>query len=297
MIPDITELCVASWNVEHNGGSGGTRRLAHRILAGYRPHVVFRHELTGAWDHGKRDLYAEATALGGLFPFMAAPREGRSRNPTGVMVDPRLFEIVAHTDHDLPWKPLCHVQVRLKGCPKTVHLASGHLCHFDPVLRATESRRITTLADHGRTALVGMDANSYPYRIADEVSQQIVWDEVEDPVHFQHRTIERNGVRVNDTLPSEILTGGPKPVFTDLAHHAGTGFRQSGALTPTASLKRTDQGPPQRIDWILGTPDWEPTLLRVEVVDTEEVRRVSDHALVIAYFDLSAVQHMLSTTQ
>jgi hypothetical protein len=292
---DGTELRVACWNLAHNGGGGQTRPLAHHILASYRPHIVFRQELTGAWEHGKRALFEEATALGGLFPFMTAPHEGRSRNPTGVMVDPRMFEIVAHTDHDLPWKAICHVQVRLKGCPKTLHLASGHLCHFDPDLRATEARRLTTLADHGRTALTGMDGNSYPHRSADEVSEPLVWAKVEDPVHFQHRTIERNGVRVSDTRPSEILTGGPKAVFTDLAHHAGTILRQSGALPPTASLKRTDQGPPQRIDWILGTPDWAPALLRVEVIDTEDVRLVTDHALVIATFDHAAVQHILST--
>jgi hypothetical protein len=292
---DGTELRVACWNLEHNGGGAQTRRLAHRILASYRPHIVFRQELTGAWDHGKRALFEEAIALGGLFPFMASPREGRSRNPTGVMVDPQLFEIVAHTDHDLPWKAICHVQVRLKGCPKTLHLASGHLCHFDPDLRATEARRFTTLADHGRTALTGMDGNSYPHRSADEVSETLVWAEVEDPVHFQHRTIERNGVRVSDTRPSETLTGGPKAVFADLAHHAGTVLGQPGALAPTASLKRTDQGPPQRIDWILGTPDWAQALRRVEVIDTEDVRRVTDHALVIATFELHAVQQILST--
>lgn len=286
-------LCVASWNKEHNArGDGG---LSNRILAAYKPHIVFRQELTGAWEHGKRDLFAEAEALGGLFPFMAEPSEGRSRNPTGVMVDPRLFQIEAHTDHDLPWKRICHVRVRVRGCPKPIELASGHLCHFDPSLRATEARRLTTLADHGRTALIGMDANSYPHRTADETTELLDWAQVEDPVHFQHRTIERDGKRVSDTQPSEILTGGPKAVFTDFAHHAGTVLQQKDALAATASLRRTDQGPPQRIDWLLGTPDWNRALLRVEVITSKDVCRVTDHGLVIAYFSLPAVEQMLST--
>ncbi len=53
--------------------------------------------------------------------------------------------------------------------------------------------------------------------------------------------------------------------------------------------------PPQRLDWILGTPDWNRALLRVAVINTKEVRRVTDHALVIAHFSLPAVQQMLST--
>ncbi|MFE2070701.1 hypothetical protein ACFXDH_51530 [Streptomyces sp. NPDC059467] len=88
-----------------------------------------------------------------------------------------------------------------------------------------------------------MDTNSYPHRAADETTELLDWAQVEDPVHFQQRTIERDGKRVSDTQPSEILTGGPKAVFTDLAHHAGTVLRQKDALAATASLRRTDQGP------------------------------------------------------
>ncbi|MFD8379054.1 endonuclease/exonuclease/phosphatase family protein [Streptomyces sp. NPDC059679] len=293
------ELRVVCWNVEHNGrgrsGSEDNRRLAHSILAGYQPHIVFRQELTGAWENGRHDLYEEASALGGLIPVMSAPKEGRSRNPVGVMVDPQLFQIDTHTDHDLPWKQICHVQVCLKGCPKPIQLASAHLCHFDPTMRATEARRLTVLADHGGTALIGMDANSYPYRTRDEITEPLDWDQVDDAVHFEHRTIERDGRRVSDTRPSEILSGG-KGIFTDLAHHAGTVLKQPGALAATASLKRKDQGPPQRIDVVFGTPDLTPALRSFEAVATPDVRRVSDHALLVARFDLAVLHRILTAT-
>jgi hypothetical protein len=130
------ELRVVCWNIERNGRgrSGGDdhRALARDILASIKPHVVLRQELTGAWDHGKADLYVEANRLGGLTPFMAAPQEGRSRNPVGVMVDPNLFVIDGEFEHDMPWKPICNPRVRLKGCAKPIDLASAHLCHFDP---------------------------------------------------------------------------------------------------------------------------------------------------------------------
>ncbi|MGW5650649.1 hypothetical protein [Streptomyces humi] len=88
-----------------------------------------------------------------------------------------------------------------------------------------------------------MDTNSYPHHAVDETTELLDWAQVEDPVHFQQRTIERDGKRVSDTQPSEILTGGPKAVFTSLAHHAGTVLQQKDALATTASLRRTDEGP------------------------------------------------------
>ncbi|MFK0120134.1 endonuclease/exonuclease/phosphatase family protein [Streptomyces sp. NPDC090994] len=292
------ELRLICWNLERNGrgreGNEENRLLAHRIMARYQPHIVFRQELADAWSNGKRDLYEEAKALGGLSAYMSAPKDGRSRKPVGVMFDPRLFEMDAHTDHDLPWKQICHLQVRLKGCTKPLQLASAHLCHFSPELRAVEAARLTDLADHGRTALIGMDANSYPHRAADEImTEPIGWEKIEDPVHYQQRTIERNGARVPDTRPSEILTGG-KGIFIDLAHHAGTALNQPDALKPTASLRRTDQGPPQRIDTLLATPDLVPALRSVEVVDSGDVRRVTDHAMVVARFTLTEVHRILS---
>ncbi|MEU4659490.1 endonuclease/exonuclease/phosphatase family protein [Streptomyces sp. NPDC023723] len=291
------ELVVLSWNIERNGrgreNNDANRQLAHLVMARYRPHILFRQELAGAWENGRRDLHEEANALGGLIPFMPAPKEGRSRKPVGVMVDPTLFQIDAQVEHDLPWKQICHVQVRLRGCPTPIQLASAHLCHFDPQLRATEARRLTDLADHGRTALIGMDANSYPHRTADEVTEPIGWDEMNDPVHYQQRTVERNGARIPDTGPSEILTGG-RHIFTDLAHHAGTVLGQRGALAATASLRRTDQGPPQRIDIVLSTPDLAPALRSFEVVVTPEVRRVTDHGLLVARFQLSQFRRCLA---
>ncbi|MFI5822842.1 endonuclease/exonuclease/phosphatase family protein [Streptomyces rishiriensis] len=295
------ELRVVCWNIEHNGrgrsGSDDHRDLARDILSAIEPHILLRQELTGAWDRGKADLYAEANRLGGLTPFMAAPREGRSRNPVGVMVDPALFLVDGEFEHDLAWKPICNPRVRLKGCPKSLDLASAHLCHFDPDMRATEARRLTTLADHGRSALVGMDANSYPHQTALESVALPDWDKVEDRVHYQHRTIERDGRRVSDTRPDEILSGGAHPVFSDLGLHAATAFGQPGALAGTASLKRTDQGSAQRIDRIYCTPDLAPALVAFDVLATDEVREVSDHALLVARFDLDVLRQVLTPTR
>ncbi|WP_019061532.1 endonuclease/exonuclease/phosphatase family protein [Streptomyces prunicolor] len=285
----VDVIVAVSWNAEKNALG-----LAHEILRKYRPHIVFRQELTGAGADGGRALYAEANALG-LFPFMASVHEGRSKNPVGVMIDLDLFEVVARTDHDLPWKPICHVQVRRKGLPRTLHLGSSHLCHFDPTLRAVEARRATTIADHNRTVLMGLDGNSYGHRRRDEISKRLRVRMIKDRVHVQHRTIKRFGRRVLDTRPSEILTGGRRPVFIDLGHYAGTVLGQRRALTPTASLRRTDQGPPQRIDWMLSTPDLVPALLSFEVIDDQDVRKRSDHGLTIGRFHGGRFDHVMST--
>ncbi|MCL3998877.1 endonuclease/exonuclease/phosphatase family protein [Streptomyces sp. CSDS2] len=286
------ELRVASWNIEKNGrgrnGTGDHRSLARKIVRSFRPHIYYRQELTGAWANGKADLYDEAREIGGLMPFMTQPREGRSLNPVGVMIDPDEFEMLRQYEHDLPWKPICHLTVRPKGSDTQLHLASAHLCHFDPDMRATEARRLTTLADHGHRVIIGMDGNSYPHQRALETVALPDWTQVQDRVHYQHRTVPGpNGERVSDTRPHEILTG--NGIYVDLGLHASTVLGQPGALAPTASLKRLDQGPPQRIDWILSTPDIAQGLIRFEVVATEDVKRVSDHPLLIAVFDLATV--------
>ncbi|MFJ1551634.1 hypothetical protein [Streptomyces sp. NPDC088246] len=121
-------------------------------------------------------------------------------------------------------------------------------------------------------------------------------DKVEDRVHYQHRTIERAGRRVSDTRPDEILSGGD-PVFTDLGLHAATVLGQPGALAATASLKHTDHGPAQRIDRMYCTPDLAPALTAFEVLATDDVRAVSDHALLLARFDLDVLRRVLAPTR
>ncbi|MFE4664606.1 endonuclease/exonuclease/phosphatase family protein [Streptomyces sp. NPDC056716] len=291
------ELVVASWNVKDNGrGTSTGARKASSILADFKPHIVLRQELTDAARNGGRALYAEAEEIGGLSAFMAETKKDRSSHPPGIMFDPHLFTTVARADQDMPWKPICGVQVRLKGCPKPITLASAHLTHYSHPLRDLEAARLTVFAERDRAVLIGLDANSYPHRATDETTDPIDWDDgVEDATHIQHRTVEIDGRRVPHTTPSRILTGGTKPVFTDLGHHAATRLGQPGALAFTASLTRKDQGPPQRIDWILGTHDWADALLGVEVVNTG-LEALSDHGLVIARFDLKAVQKMLTPT-
>ncbi|WP_340375702.1 endonuclease/exonuclease/phosphatase family protein [Streptomyces sp. SS7] len=308
---DRDELVAAGWNIQHNGhgrtGKEDHRDAARAILASYKPHLVWRQELTGAWDNGRSELHAEANALGGLIPYMSSPKEGRSRNPVGVMIDPNVFTIDNDFEHDGPWKSFRHVRVRLKRhcTSRPLNIASGHLCHFDPAIRATEARRLTALADHGQSALLEIDGNSYPHRDSEGaahhphlngyVTALPDWEQVDDPVHYEHRTIERNGIRVSDTVPDEILSGG-KGVFTDLALYAATALGQRAALAPTASLQRTDQGPPQRIDRPYSTPDLAPALKSVEIVATAEVAEVTDHALVIVRFDLPTLGSILTPT-
>jgi len=294
------ELRVACWNVEKNGhgghrGAGGDRRaIAHELLADIRPHIVLRQELTGAAADGSRALYEEAARLGGLTAFMA-PATPESPNATGVMVDPVLFEIVSSHDQVTGmWHPVCNPVVRLKGTRKPVSLASVHLSSWDPVQRASEARRLTFLANGGRSAIFGGDMNSYPHRHATETVALPDWEAVRtsDPLHYEHRTIERGGQRVSDTIPDEVFTA--SGIFTDLAHHAGTVLKQPDALKGSASLWRTDQGIRSRIDRMYCTPDLAAALLSLEVVADGEVAEASDHALLVARFSLAKVRQVLT---
>ncbi|MGK4906504.1 endonuclease/exonuclease/phosphatase family protein [Streptomyces albus] len=292
------ELRVACWNIEHNGrpnkpGDPDRRPTARKLLSELRPHILLRQELTGADADGSRALYEEATQIGGLIPFMA-PATPESPNATGVMVDPEHFEVASSHDQITGmWHPACNPVVRLKGCRKPICLASVHLSPWDPTQRASEARRLTFLANGGRTALFGGDMNSYPHRVETESVELPDWDAVKntDPGHYERRTIERGGRRVPDTVPDEVFTG--SGIFTELAHHAATVLKQPDAMQATASLWRTDQGHRSRIDRLYCTPDLAPALLRVEVLDEDPVAEASDHALLLATFSLQSMRRIL----
>jgi endonuclease/exonuclease/phosphatase family metal-dependent hydrolase len=294
------ELRVLSWNIEHNGldhdGTDARRQAALDIMAGYRPHIVLRQELTGAAAHGSAPLYQEASRLGGLVPFMA-PATPESPNPTGILIDPDVVEVEAGHPHVTNmWHPICNLVVRLHGARKTLSLASAHLCSFSGQTRAVEAKRLTVLGARGRTALFGGDFNSYPHRADDEPTPLPDWSVVTDPVHYEHRTVERTGTRVSDTVPDEILAGGPKPIFTDLGHYAGTEMKQPRAMAPTAHLGRAELGELQRIDRMYCSPHLAPTLVAFEVIAIDAVREASDHALLATTFDLTEFRKALSPT-
>ncbi|MEY9840529.1 endonuclease/exonuclease/phosphatase family protein [Streptacidiphilus sp. EB103A] len=289
-------VTVACWNVEHNGhdhgGEDHRRHHAYDVLAAYQPSIVLRQELTHAHRDGQAHLFQEANRLG-LLAFLA-PGTPESDNPTGVFIDPQLFEPLAHFQHVTgTWHPICNPVVRLRGAVRPLSLASFHLCSHDPATRSSEAKRLTVLGAPGRSAILGGDTNSYPHRLADESVPLPQWDQVTDASHYEHRTVEREGRRVSDTQPDEILAGG-KHVFVDTGHYAATTLAQPHALAATASLHRTDQGGPQRIDRLYCTPDLAPALLSVEAMADAAVREASDHALIIARFSLFGLRRALS---
>ena len=286
-------LTVLVWNIEHNGHDNGhdfggnedRRRRAYEVLRDHEPNLVLRQELTNAHVDGRRRMWEEANFLN-AYPLMA-PGTPESPNPTGVMVDTRLWEIKAEYYHSTNgWHPMTNPVLRLKGADMPVSVASFHLCSYDADTRAREARYIAQLGRPGRICLAGGDCNSYPHRTADERVQLPEWDLVQDPAHYESRTIERNGKRVSDTRPDEILAGG-KSVLIEAGHHAAAKLGQEGALDPTASLWRQDQGNMRRIDRLYMSPQLAPALLSFEVVADDAVRSVSDHALLKAIFDLS----------
>lgn len=291
---------VVAWNIEHNGiqrdGSDERWHVAMDVLAALQPHVLLRQELTRADMYGGRAVWAEAARLGGHVSFLASATP-ESANPTGVYVDPDLCEPTEYYEHTTGmWHPVCNPVVRIKGAPAKLSLASFHLCSFDPDRRVNEARRLTTLGKPGMAAIIGGDCNSYPHTES-EAADLPDWGEVEDRSHFEHRTIDSNGVRVSDTRPDRILSGthhGRPPVFVELGQYAATRLHTPGALAPTSSLWRKDQGPMRRIDRIYATPQVAEALTDLEVIVNDDVREASDHCPVLATFSLSRLRRALS---
>ncbi|UKY49231.1 endonuclease/exonuclease/phosphatase family protein [Streptomyces inhibens] len=297
---DDDVIRVVSWNIEHNGverdGSDHRWHLAMDVLASLQPHILLRQELTRADLYGRRIVWAEAARLGGLVPFLADATP-ESANPTGVYINRDLLEPTEFFEHATGmWHPICNPVVRLKGVPTKLSLASFHLCSFDPDRRLNEARRLTTLGKPGMAAIIGGDCNSYAHTQSEAVSLPD-WSEVEDRSHFEHRTVEWCGERVSDTRPDHVLAGahhGRPPVFVELGQYAATRLSQAGALAPTASLWRKDQGPMQRIDRIYATPQVAEALTSLEVIVSDDIREASDHCPVVATFRLTALRRALA---
>ncbi|MEV0445336.1 endonuclease/exonuclease/phosphatase family protein [Streptomyces spectabilis] len=297
------EVRFLLWNIEHNGvDADGCDKRWHRamdVAESVGAHVVLRQEVTRGHAKGQRAKWAEATRLGGFFPFLASATE-ESANPTAVYVDPTMFEPVQEFEHRTAlWHPICNPVVRLKGCPKTLSLASFHLCSWDPDKRVREARRLTILGRPGMEAILGGDCNSYPHA-ADEAPDLPDWGRVNNRTHFEQRTVVNHyGVRVSDTRPDKILAGRHDQrasVFMELGQYAVKRLGQSreSALAPTASLWKSDQGPMQRIDRFYATAGIAKALRRVEVLDHKDVKKSTDHAAVVAVFSEAEMRRVLS---
>lgn len=117
---------------------------------------------------------------------------------------------------------------------------------------------------------------------------------------YPHRTIRTAAGRVSDRIPDEVLastkSGGGR-IFVELGHHAATELGQPGALKATASLWRKDQGHRSRIDRMYCTPDLVPALRSLEVFADDAVAEASDHALLVARFDLRILRRILTSTR
>lgn len=301
------EFRVLSMNPEHNGRDrdGGKKRWhkAMAIAASVGADVVLRQEMTRADMHGHRAKWDEAARLGGYIPFMAAATN-ESANPTGVFVNPARLRPLKEFEHaTLLWHPICNPVVRLTDCPPTAKpltLASFHLCYWDPDTRLREARRLTTLAKPGMEAILGGDCNSYAHA-ASEADSLPDWDTVTDRTHFEHRTVldPSGGRRVSDTRPDAVLAGrhgSQPPVFMEMGQYAVTerGQTRQTALAPTASLRREDQGPRQRIDRVYSTSGIAQAFTRLEVLDSGEVEEVTDHGWVVAVYGRQEMVDILS---
>ncbi|MDT0346746.1 endonuclease/exonuclease/phosphatase family protein [Streptomyces litchfieldiae] len=280
--------------MERNGLDAGSRRrrdVALEVMEHLQPDILFRQE-ESAYDEEGRLRDEEAHRLG--MESYVSPLSRERNSPTATLIRPGLFQLEGEQDwHGGVSKPVKILTVRMRGTTRPLKLTSLHLWWCDPILRATTARRVTSLADKGEAAvLFGGDMNSYPHRDPADITPLPNWDEVPDRVHYEHRTIERDGERVSDTLPDEILTG--RGVFVELGHYAYTELRRPEALAPTATLWRTDQGPGRRIDRLYASPDLAPALLSLEVIDNKMVRFASDHALVVASFDLDTFRGALT---
>lgn len=291
---DVETITVAQWNLEADGGEvvGERWGRAHDILEHYEPDIVLRQEAQYSRRRGNKRLYASEDRLG-LRGFLAAPNPDADADiATAVLIRPELFAVIENRPRAKPWwlHP-CHVLVRFGSCPVPLNLVSFHMCWFDADTRLTEARWLTTLAQPGMVTLAGGDTNSYPHR--PEPTRLPDWSNVSDPAHRAHRTLANGLGHHSDTLPDEVLTSGNPASYEDLARYAADHRAQPAALAPTAGHHRPDQSGPQRIDRTYGSGGLAAAVASVEVINTAEIRSVSDHSLLITRLYTARVERLL----
>ncbi|MEU3091333.1 hypothetical protein ACWCQ0_41635 [Streptomyces massasporeus] len=178
---------------------------------------------------------------------------------------------------------------RLDNCPVPLNLISFHMCSFDANQRLTEANWLAMQAGPGMVTLAAGDTNSYP-RNPERLALPD-WDNVTDRAHLVHRTyVDADGHRRNDTRPDAALTDAG---YLDLARYASDHLSQPGALAATTGQHRHDQGGAQRIDRGYAVGGLASALEHVEVIDNEDTRSASDHALLLYRFNRTRLERVL----
>ncbi|GAA4782331.1 endonuclease/exonuclease/phosphatase family protein [Streptomyces ziwulingensis] len=291
---DTGTIDVAVWNIEADGGRDGERRdFALDILAALKPDIVLQQEAKYSRERGGRLLHAAEKRLK-LRGFLSAPNPDIDADiATAVYLRPGLFHIAEQKPHAKPWwlHP-CHVQAQLGNCPLPLNLVSFHMCFFDAGQRLAEAQWLTTLAQPGMATMAAGDTNSYPQH--PEPLPLPVWETVTDRAHMVQRTyVDAAGRRHSDTRPDGALTAAG---FTDLARHAANhcGPNSKRALAATAGFTKPHQGGPQRIDRGYAAGGVQFALEHVEVIDNEDTRAASDHALVLYRYHRTRLEGVLT---
>ncbi|MEU1273506.1 endonuclease/exonuclease/phosphatase family protein [Streptomyces sp. NPDC005799] len=288
---------VVVWNIEADGGRNGERRdLALDILAEYDPDVLLQQEAKHSRERGGRLMHATEKRLK-LRGFLAAANPHVDADiATAVYLRPEMFHVAEQKPRAKPWwlHP-CHVQAQLGDCPTPLNFVSLHMCYFDADQRLTEAGWMTTMAELGMVTIAAGDTNSYPRR--SEPIALPTWEKVTDRAHMVQRTyLDANGTRRSDTRPDGVLIDAG---FVDLARHAADHLGEVGkeALAATAGFNKPHQGGPQRIDRGYGVGGVASALEHVEVVDNEDTRAASDHALLIYRFHRTRLERVLTQAQ
>ncbi|SFC57106.1 hypothetical protein SAMN05421773_104129 [Streptomyces aidingensis] len=295
LVPDT--LTMTTFNFELNGrGDRSARMRAHRRIRDAGVHLLLRQEMFDADANAKEGMYEAEQELG-LRGWLS---EG---SYTAVFADTSVFTVLREWPSPSPVFKCQPTAVTLQlhaAGPASIPLTAvaAHLSYASPTLRAVEAELLTTFHDKKVRVLdgqsvrksamvIGLDANSYPHRLAPGESPLPHLDQIEDEPHRAHRSRPVPGSsRAMDThLHDTFRTAG----LTDLAQHAAH-LGESEAVHPSIPASDT-HGPANRIDWLCASTTLLPALRDIEVID---MQNLSDHNMVLARFDHQRLAELLT---
>lgn len=256
------------WDGGTNEAGGNREKLLLRILRLMRPDILLLTEACHFTSADTESFRIWQNALG--------MRGGVIQASSGFHL-----ALLARSPCSIRSMEAIHTQIFYHGCLSAVvdtpggelRLLGVHLNPFDPGSRLSETRHLAREAYSDREVILLGDFNSVSP--SDEIHESL-WDL---PPRFLARHVrDADHPREFDTRAVAILEYAG---FTDL-------YRKANPDDPGWTIP-TDIGSPfntthMRLDYAFATPPLADRLSQVQVVDTEESRKASDHFPLVCEF-------------
>jgi hypothetical protein len=272
---------LLSWNLDR----GDRWEEGTDWMFSQQPDVVFQQAVR------PKDLKADALRLG-MTGYTATPKSGSGVDSAVFLPARGPFAFEAEYPQSwAPWHAPTHITVQLREangtpCPRPVSLVAGHACNWSAEVRQMEAQWCSTLAGPGDLTIHFWDWESYREGEGEGSGG------CEDLAYAANRTYLEGGRRTADDRPDRELTAAG---YVEMGRYAAEHLARPDAVRLTADRSEPESSPPRRfcVDRGYLSAELAPALVRFEVCDTPQLRRISEHLPLVALLDYDTLRDTL----